>query len=168
MPTSQFGQHVLALAKTAYSSLGAVSDSLAQLIHLLQGHVHVAHKVYPTGAAGVTLTEDGATPWTLGAIVEIVPASTITSQFDITEVNVEAISADGVYEIVLYKGGAGSETEIGRFRVAHDTATGAAAGAAQQDFSTVIVEANARISAAVMSENGSGATVDVSIGYHEH
>ena len=95
------------------NSMYAVTETLLE-------HVHSPSKVYPTLANGVTVTT-GAGAWGLGSFVEIVPASTITSDFDIHHISLEALSASGAYELVLYKGAASSEIEIGRVRFAKNS-----------------------------------------------
>lgn len=143
---------------------GHTGDSLVALAHTNEEHNHAAGKVYPTLADGVTLTAaTGATTWTLGALVEVVPASTIGDDFDIHHVLVEAISANSVYEIVLYQGA--SDVEVGRVRVVRSTVQ---SGTLNIPMQTPIIPANARIRAAVASEGDNGETVTISLKYHEY
>lgn len=131
----------------------------------LEKHIHSAMKVYPTLADGVTIT-GAVAAWTLGTIVEIVPASTITDNFDIHWLIIEEVSANDRYEIVLYSGGAGSEVEIGRQKTVRNTTAGN--GVISIPFQTEIIAANSRISAAIASKSGGSDTMDISIGYHEY
>lgn len=135
-------------------------DSLAARTETLLEHVHSASNVYPTLANGVTVT--GGAAWTLGSFVEIVPASTITSDFDIHYLSIEDISATDVYELVLYKGALASEIEIGRVRFVKNAALDATLNIPIQ---TKIIDANERISAKIASASGSD-NVTFSIFYH--
>lgn len=138
-------------------------NSIYAVIKTLLEHVHKESKVYPTLASGVTVTA-GAGAWTLGSFVEIVPASTITSDFDIHYLSIESISANDVYEIVLYKGAAASEVEIGRVRVTKNAALDATLNV---PFQTPLIAANERISAKVASGSGSN-NLSLSTFYHTY
>jgi hypothetical protein len=165
------GKSVPAQDSTANNSVADVvgnktdthdGDSLYALAHTNEEHNHAAGKVYPTLADGVVLTAvTDASTWTLGSLVEVVPASTITDDFDIHHVLVEAISANSVYEIVLYAGA--SDTEIGRMRVVRSTVQ---SGTLNVPIQTPLVEANSRIRAAVASAGNNGETVTISLKYH--
>ena len=140
----------------------ASNKSLLGYQNTLYQHVHQPAKVYPTLAAGVTATADNAA-WTLGAKAEISPVNTINTSFDIHWINVEAASANDTYEIVLYKGGAGAEVEIGRVRT-YKTST--ISGANSVPIQIPAQDANARISAAIASSSGGGDTLTLSLMYH--
>jgi len=135
-------------------------DSLYAKVETLGDHIHSVSKVYPTLAGGVQLTAGAA--WTLGALVEIVPASTITGDFDIHAIDIEDISANDVYELVIYYGA--GDTEAGRVRFVQSAAQSATLNTAIQ---TPILPANSRIRAAVACSTG-GYTVDISIRYHTY
>lgn len=152
-------QVVVAALNTAEPS-SVTADSLYDKMHNSEEHVHSASKVYPTLAAGVTLTAGAA--WTLGAFAEIVPASTITSEFDIHHISVEALSAVEVYEIVLYYGA--GDTECARVRA---TKAAALEGTLNVPVQTVLIPANSRIRAKVATAGG-GDTCDISIFYHTY
>jgi hypothetical protein len=137
-------------------------DSLYSLSETLNDHVHKPSKVYPTLAAGVTIT-CGTPAWTLGNFVEIVPASTITTDFDIHHLSIENLSANAVYEIVLYYGG--SDIEAGRVRVTKNTNFDSVFNVPMQ---TPIIPANSRIRAKIASDSGNADTSDLSIKYHEY
>lgn len=139
-------------------------DSIYAMSDTLLDHVHSESKVYPTLANGVTVT-GAAGAWTLGVFAEIFPASTITSDFDIHFIGVEAISANDVYELVLYQGPVASEVEIGRVRFSKSTVQ---EGTQNQPFQTPIIAANERISAKVASAGGGSDTVTISIFYHTY
>jgi len=126
-------------------------------------HVHSAQKVYPTLAAGVTLTTH-ATTWLLGTIVEIVPINTITNQFDIHEVLVEDVNfQDKTYELVLYYGA--GDTECGRTRFAAGSTKGGVPAVAMQ---TILIPANSRIRGQLAIEGGGSKTAKESLRYHEY
>lgn len=151
------------------AKLGATTDfashqTLLGYQNSLYQHVHKPAKVYPSLAAGVTLT-GAANPYVLGAIAEIIPANTITNAFDIHWINVEAASATDVYEIVLYKGAALSEVEIGRVRVHKNSVQ---SGANNVPIQIPAQAANERISAAIASASGGSDTLTVSVMYHEY
>jgi hypothetical protein len=137
---------------------GHDSDSLYGLVKSLSEHAHSPSKVYPTLANGVTLTAGAA--WTLGALVEIVPINTITSDFDIHHISIEGLSAVEVYEIVLYA----ATVEIGRVRV---TKAAQLEGTQDIDFQTDLIAANTQIQASVATEGGSD-TATISIKYHTY
>jgi hypothetical protein len=138
-------------------------DSLYAGVKQLKEHAHKAQKVYPTLAGGVTLTTH-ATTWTLGTVTEIVPASTITSDFDIHEVIIEdANTQDKTYELVLYSGA--GDTEVGRARFAVGSTKGGIPNATMQ---TPLIDANSRIRAALAIEDGSGKTATISLRYHTY
>lgn len=128
-------------------------------------HQHAQAKLYPSLQDGVILTGH-ANAWTLGTITEIVPASTITEYFDIHWIIIESVSANDIYEIVLYQGAGGSEVEIGRVKFVKNTTAGS--GVVSIPFQMIIVDPNTRISGAVASKTGGGDTVTISLGYHEY
>jgi hypothetical protein len=141
-----------------------VGNSLYSHAETIDDHVHSASKVYPTLADGVTVTATTAgTTWTLGALVEIVPASTITVDFDIHHVSIEALSANSVYELVLYAGA--GDTEIGRVRF---TKNAVMDGTMNIPMQTPIIAANSRIRAAIATTNDNGETADISLFYHTY
>ena len=133
-------------------------------IHTISDHIHSSQWVYPTLAAGVTVT-GAAGAWTLGAIAEVIPASTITDPFDVHYINIEAASAVDTYEIVIYKGAAAAEVEIGRVRFTKSANLDTQSGV---PFMMDIVPANTRISAACASSGGGGDTITISVEGHDY
>jgi hypothetical protein len=117
--------------------------------------------VYPTLAAGATVVSAGA-DWVLGALSEVVPAATITSDFLIHMVSIETMSKDGVYELVLYSGAADDEVARVRFSV-----TNGFFGNAVYRMPSALVAANSRVRAALACSDGlaGAATATVSIVY---
>lgn len=89
----------------SYNNVSAILQSNWRLTSL-------ASKVWPTMATGITATANAAA-WTLGTAVILIPADTITGEFDIQRLNIEAMSANGVYELVLYE----DSTEKARVRL---------------------------------------------------
>lgn len=118
-------------------------------------------KVYPTLAGPVLLTAS-ATAWALGNASEIVPVDTITERFRIDYISFSTANTLATYEVVIYKGLAGSEIEVGRTRVNPGTANGAIISV---PLFTELIDANTRISAKVAS--GGAYTIYTSIVYHE-
>lgn len=126
-------------------------------------HIHQPAKCYPTLADGIAIA-GGVAAWTLGDFVELIPAETITTPFDIHYVNVEEASANDVYELVLYSGLAEAETEIGRIRTLKATNQ---TGANSVQIQVPVQHANARISAKLASKTGSD-SLTVSVFYHQY
>ncbi len=148
---------------------GHESNTLFGRLMELIDHAHTAQKVYPTQAEevggdegdGVTLTT-AAGNWALGTITEIVPASKITSEYDIHEILIEDVNTqDKTYELVLYYGA--GDTECGRTRFA---ATSNKGGVPAVAMATILIPANSRIRAQLAIEDGNSKTVKMSIRYH--
>jgi hypothetical protein len=138
----------------------AGKETSADSVRIIDEHFHSAQKVYPTGTGGVTVT-GAAGAWTLGDFAEVVPVSTITEDFDLHWVNVEAISASGIYEIVFYQ----ATTEIARKRF---PVLGTPANLIMPPLrlQTVIIPANAQIQAKIMNAAGGGESATISLDYH--
>ena len=132
-------------------------NSIFSHAHIVEEHIHKPCQVYPTLANGVAVA-GAAGVWTLGAFVEIVPITRITSQFDIHYISIEALDDNTVYEIVLYA----VEVEIGRVRVVKN---------AQQDgtmnipFQCPIIPADTQIQAKSASAAGNSVAT-ISLFYH--
>jgi len=119
-------------------------------------------KVYPTGANNVVLSNNGA--WAMGTLVQVIPASTVTSNFVIDSICPIVIDepVPGVgdtYEIALYQGA--SDIEIGRVRF-----YGNLTFFGELRLVTTVIPANARVRAALMSRTGAELSVSISVGYH--
>ena len=135
--------------------------SIMALAETLEEHAHKEAKVWPTMADGIVVTA-AATDWTgLGNYAEIAAANDITSDFDIHYISVEDISANGVYELVLYA----ATTEIGRVRFVQNAVQDSTVNV---PFQTPIVAANTQIQAKVASDNAAADTVTISLGYHTY
>jgi len=133
-------------------------NSIYSMLHTVEEHLHNEQEVYPTLADGVNVP--GGAAWTLGNFVEIIPASTITDAFDIHFVNVEALSANDTFQIVLYCG----TTEIGNVRVTKDATQ---AGLQSVPIVTPICAPNSQIQAKVASSSGSD-TAKISLALHRY
>jgi len=127
-------------------------------------HVHSPSKVYPTLADAVTITAHNDA-WTLGNKIEIVPADTIVSKFDIHWIILQAISNADEYELVLWKGGAGAEIEIGRIAFSR---TGNFDRSTNLPVQVAPVDANTRISASLACKSVGEYTVGVKLYYHTY
>lgn len=134
--------------------------NLQSFLEIIEDHIHKPSLVYPTLANGVTIT-GAAGAWTLGAFAEIVPASTIASIFDIHHVSIEGISANDVYELVLYYGA--TDIECGRVRF---TKTAVMDSVMNMPIQTPRIPANSKVRAKVASKGGGSDTVDLSVFYH--
>lgn len=149
-------------ALIAHEAALAVVDAQ---IDILESHIHGSCKVWPSGESGIDVQTADNDDWALGALVEIMPAGTLSGAFELQRVLVEAIDADGVYELVIYAGS--GDTELSRVRVVRS--------AKKDPYSYLITlsptqPASNRIRAAVMSDTGNnpGDTVRVSLQVHEH
>jgi hypothetical protein len=88
-------------------------DSMMAFIRTGYYHVHGASFVLPKYAVPVTLTSAAGAWATTGDIIEVIPADTITKDFDLHWCSISAISADLDGIIDIYAGLAGQEVLIG-------------------------------------------------------
>jgi len=140
-------------------------DSLYAENHTLLEHNHSAAKVYPTMADGVLITSSDV-DWTgLGAFAEIIPKDTITSDFDIHFVNVEAVSATAIYELVLYSSDTTAEREVARVRFPKTTNQD---GPQSVPVQIRLMRGSSQIKAKLASNNAVADTATVSLFYHEY
>lgn len=149
------------------SKLGETTDyashqTLLGYQNSLYQHVHKPSKCYPDLADGITIT-GGVSAWTLGSFVEIIPADTITTAFDIHWIEVEAVNAVDTYQLKLYSGAEGSEEEIGCVRF---TRASNQTGASNVPIQIPFQHANTRISAKLASKSGGSDTATISLYYH--
>jgi len=164
VPSADSADNVYAMDVVGNKSDTHAGDSLYSKVMRAEQHIHSASKVYPTLADGVTITSvSGAGTWTLGTVVQVVPASTITNDFDVHYVSIESISANGVFELVLYYGA--GDTEAGRVRFTKNAAQDSVLNIPIQ---TVIIPADSRVRAALASIDDGGQTADISLFYHEY
>jgi len=155
--------------RTSADVIGNKSDThagtnlMAHMVHILQD-IDTASKVYPTLAAGVTVT-GAAGAWTLGNFAVVVPADTITSEYSIHFVNIAEASASDTYELVFYSGADASEVEVGRIRF---TRALGSQSTAPSPIKTTIIAANSQLKAKIASSGGGSDTAIISIFYHIH
>jgi hypothetical protein len=149
------------------NDLSLTLSNLNQIIasdEIFNDHFHSVAKVYPTLANGVVVT-GAAGAWALGAFAVIVPANTITDDFDIHHLNIAAFNANDTFELVLYSGANGAEVEIGRCRFTRLSNVGASPHIPMQ---TPIIPANTQIKAKIASQAGTSNFATVSIMYHTY
>ena len=139
------------------TSIETKVDTVNTNAGLVKTNLLSADKVYPTMAAGVTVTADAAA-WTLGNYAEVVPVNTITSNFVINQINMGAVSAATYYELVLYA----ATTEVGRIRF---YTSDAAYGYAFKGFHTPVIAANSQIQAKLATASAEADTCVISISY---
>ncbi len=133
-------------------------DSIRAMLHRLDEHAHKPSKVWPTLANGIAVTSGAA--WVLGAFAEIAAVNDIAVDFDIHHISIEALSANEVYEVVLYA----VTSEIGRVRV---TKNANLDGTMNIPLQCPVQPANTQIQAKVATESG-GDTATLSLFYHEY
>jgi hypothetical protein len=139
-----------------------VNGSLGDIALDLLANIDTLIQVYPTLANGIDVVSANA-DWTLGAFTQIVPASTIGSDFHIHGVIIEALNRDAVFELVLYYGA--GDTEVARMRWAQ--AGGFFGNAFLDTITGTQIPADSRIRAKFASSNGAAqiATVRISLRY---
>ena len=148
---------------TSFSGAGTWNPSIAGALKANYYHVHDSAKIYPSLADAVVITAN-AVSWTLGTIVEIIPANTITKWFDVHWIMVHDISANDQLELVLYSGASESEVEIGRISFVRNAAQ------SQEGALPIQIppqEPNTRISCAIASKSGN-TTTGVKLYYHTY
>ena len=139
-------------------------DSLYGKMYILTNHVHGVQKVYPTLAAGITVTA-AAGAWALSAaFVVVVPTNGITAPFDIHAIHIGDYTANQTYELVLYAGPNASEVEVGRIRFTRIANNNP--GSVVQ-MMTPIIAANTQIKCKIASSSG-GAAATFSVIYHTY
>lgn len=151
------------------TTLGTVSNdendnTLMGRMYVQLKHIHPTIYTYPDLGDGVSVT-GGDDAWTLGTIVEIIPANTVTLPFDIHYINIEAVNKTDIYKIVLYQGAEGAETYLGSGRVAKDAVVSRTIA---KPTGTVLIPANTRISAALASSSGGEDEMTISLEYHTY
>lgn len=146
-----------------YSTDNELTPTISGEDVALMIHAHSAQKVYPSLANGITLT-GAAGAWALGVIAAIIPINTITDNFDIHSIEIEAYNANDTFEIVLYSDSGGTK-EIGRVRVTRITNVGASPSV---PFMCKIQLANTGIWGAVASKAGTSNTITISLRYHQY
>jgi len=124
-------------------------------------HIHSAQMCYPTLDDAVTVTAS-ASAWTYGDYVQIIPASTITSIFDIHFINIETASGNDVYQMELSYGD--SDTVACTFRFVKSVAIDPSRAI---PVVCVQIPANSRVRARLATAAGSS-TADITVCYHTY
>lgn len=139
-------------------------------IHMIAEHIHNLPLIFPSKVAGVlgdglaapvTLTAAGVA-YTLGALVEIIPANTLDEDYDIHFVNIEDSNTNGTYIIEFYYGA--DDVVCGRIKFTRTDKKETADG--RFTISTLIPK-NSRLRAAAAHSAGA-ATIDISVEVHEY
>lgn len=142
---------------------GHSGNSVISLLKTLIEHIHKPSIVYPNRASGINVIDGGA-GWTPGVITQIIPANTISKDYDIHFVMIEDTTAVDSYQIDFYYGNsnifAGSCVFV---------------RSAQQDSNVLVpvqgtgdgvpISANSRLSG-ILTSNGGGRTASVKLFYH--
>ena len=135
----------------------AVANSLAYRVLRMYDDVYMPVSVHPSGEAGVAI-ESHINSWALGAITEIVAANHIATTYLLKAVVIETLTRapdpNGVYELVLYQGGADAEVARVRFSV-----WGGFFGGMILQTPSVLIPANARIRGQLMYSLAGGTAV---------
>lgn len=139
-------------------------DSIYAFIDAALEHMHNQSRVWPTGGDGTNVVSSTAS-WSVSNNYtnEIIPASRITSDFDIHFISIEAISANGVYELALWN--MTTQTLIGTVRFTKNANLDAVMNVPIQ---TPIQAANSKIGGKLLSSPGTQDTVTVSLFYHTY
>tara|TARA_R110000751_G_scaffold81024_5_gene163242 strand:+ start:6953 stop:7390 length:438 start_codon:yes stop_codon:yes gene_type:complete len=133
---------------------------VAKLDRLLRG-LDSEVKTYPTTAAGVVVTAGAATYAKGGTWVEVIPASTVTTDFKPVAIVAEIISTIDEYELEIASGLAAAEVVIST----HKFANIANLGTARVQIASIATQpANTRLSLRLSSKDGSN-TASVSLEY---
>ena len=134
--------------------------------HLKAGyyHVHSKARVYPVLADAVTITASAA-GWTYGNKIQIIPADTITTKFDIHWVLISDISAVDQYELSLYSGAENQEELIATIAF---TRSSNFAQEGNLPIQVAPVPANTRVTAALACKSTNARTCGVKLYYHTY
>lgn len=140
------------------------SNSLYARVAEVYDYLNNERLCYPSLAAGTTVMSANA-DWTYGAYATVVPANTITRDFHIVAVSIEACDRNAVFQLELYKGAGDDVVQAVRFAV-----EGGFYGNQIYVLGSEEVEANSQIRARLASSNGAlqQATIAISIVYYEH
>ena len=142
-----------------------LGNSLYSKLYLLEKHFHSAAKVYPTLDSAIIINKVNSSAWGLDVgYTQIIPLTTITFPFDIHFINLETISSNDQYELLLFTGPIGSEKEIAR--VSFERGTSATDSSIQCQ--TELLAANSRISAKLTSLATSSRNISLKLHYHEY
>lgn len=141
-------------------------NSLSSFAHTAHEHFHSPVFIRPNLANSIALTsESGSWAAFPATKTEIIPAGDITLDFDLHFMDIANISANGEYQIELYKGDIGSEISIGNFG---PTRTAAQSQEGSRQIITEMLPANTRVSAALSSSNAGANTLTLKLEGHKY
>jgi len=170
----QYGNEVTDLA--FISNIGEKTDfvgipyesgdnSLMAYLNTLYAHIHGESFVYPDHADAVTATAAAAAWAETGTLVEIIPANTIESAFDIHWINISGISENSEIQVDLYAGESGSEVLIGSVPAVRNAVQ------SQEGSAKVQIPqqpANTRITARLSSSTTNATTANIKVVGHNY
>ena len=141
-----------------------LADTLYGRTIAVYNNLHSTQHVYPTLAAGVTLTT-GTLAWALCAKTEIIPSGAITTPFDIHFMNIGIVNNQTTYEIQLFSGEVGHEVLISMARTSRNNPFG---DVPQVPICAPIMLAGTRISASIAEAIIGSGTMVVSLYYNPY
>jgi len=142
-----------------------LGNSIYSKLYILEKHIHSPAKVYPTLALATIINKVNSSAWGLDAtFTQIIPLNTITVPFDIHFINLETISSNDQYELLLFEGGIGNEKEIARVSFERGTSATDSSIPCQ----TELLAANSRVSAKLTSLATSARNISLKLHYHEY
>lgn len=129
-------------------------------------HLHGRQKIYPNLASAVSITStNGAGTWTPGADTQVIPASAITSSYDIHFCSIATISANASCQLDFYSGADGAGTHICSVSFARNDTF-------QRSFPLPVccpvLPANTRVYAKLADNDDAGITVTFKVWYHTY
>ena len=163
MPVLGSNIHIIGERDDLVSVPYAEGNPITSFLRTGYYHVHGASFLYPDKADPVTLTSAVAAWAETGAITEIIPASTITKNFDLHWCSISDISAVLYGVIDIFAGPGGSETKIGAVDVVRSS------NFAREGYMPIQIPqqpANTRISCRFSDSTGSSRTVKVKLYGH--
>jgi len=140
------------------------TTTLTGYLHTLKEHAQGSVQCYPTQASPVTLSATASAWGDFTDITEIVPVSTINSnEFDIHWAVISGITANGDYELKLFK-------DAGNTEIAHVAFTRNAQHS-QEGYiriTTALLDAETRISGSLSSSNAAADAANVKLIYQRY
>lgn len=141
------------------AAIRADAAAAAVLAALVLADLHTKQLVYPVLAMPVTLPANGAA-WTYGALTQIVPINTITSDFSIHEIAISAMSANASFTIRMTYGAGDTEWSFAAL-----TREGAQLSSVVIPVQGIVIPANSVVKAQVADSIGTS-TLAMKIAYH--
>lgn len=150
--------------ESGQTTINSKLDSIKTIVETLEDHIHNNQLVYPTLADPPQLIS-GTGKWTLGNIIEIIPANTIAYPFDLHYFNTGIGSLVGTYEVHLFSGSAGNEVVFDKIRFARLSNQ---TGANPFPIISPVFPANTRISGKLAVNATTQETLLCSLAYHHY